>query len=1334
MRPSHDEVWERLRLLAQPQGQIAAPTRKMAWQYVAAPQALLNACRAALREPASRLLFEAWQQAQEAVVARFARHYYHEDPTYHGCGVQVERLLCAVRGTLGAALAIQAARQEDVPRFQNWAHLSAAAWLGTAPSPESIEARSPSTGALPRLEEHFKGLVRLAPERWRIAPVRDCVRYLLDMGPRPAVRRRKVPLLGHKGQRGLVVWLYVELVEDGTGELYPDPTRMGLVPMTGAFLQAVDVAWGVAGRQSTSPQCDEPLSDGLGARDVRWWVEGRDLLVFDGPSLGLAATVALTQLLRNGPLDPQCAMTGAIDAAGNVSSVGWVEHKVAAAWAERDARDAPRIARVIVPREDAVSARNGAPGVEDVHAVATVAEAIPIASGLLGEVCRLLACQVRGIEEECRRRTGRELSEQFVPLRAARGPRPRLRPEQYGLESAPSEEVAPEEVQRPALAWEQARANARRAVVLGGPGQGKTMLLWSETRRRCLDELEKALTQQSGPDDLVAVVFERTAELAAALAEQPQAVLAEVLIGRVAAWAGLAQQTKDWLNEQLVSGQFFLALDSLEEVPAKVRPRLLGALGEFVRDYPDVGLLLSSRAANAQGPALALPDVEQLELLGLDDGQINEAVQRWCGRGERGAELLKHLRGQPLLRQALSSPLLLRLACQAAEGAARAGRALRPWRRPAELYADFVENAVAVWVERSHQRPTRLQQGQFAAFATSVAWHLWKGSPEAAVFSLEQLATAVGRALRRHPDYQARADPIEDLCAAGLIVPAGEDVPGAPYLFTHRAVQEHLVARFLARRTDWLGPLLNHVYEDAWQTVLQLLGGALDGARAAELVKALLQKNKDDLLCRPFRLAVLVAVNADDRFPAELREGLARRAVALHLCPPGWLTPEHFLAPVLACGALAVGPLLECLREGRGAVGAAGALGALQARDALRPLLGLLREGAKPLRVAAAAALGALQEREAVPALLGRLDDAEDAVRLTAAAALGALQADEAIEHLVRRLEKGRWWEGEAAAAALGALQAVEAVSALVRALDTGHDLVREAAAKALGALGTEGPEQTKALLRWLGNGSASVRAAAAQALGALRVAEALPALLRALEDTIEPVRTAAAQALGVLHAPGTEELLRARLVGGPAPRRAAAATALAVLQAREAVPALLALLRGEDEERVAAAAALGALQAREAWAELVELFDDTNEEGVLAAVRAVELLQARQAVPALLLLLEEHSGRVAEAAVRAVEALQVWQAAPLLRRLLADRYEYVQAAAATALGTLHVRDAAPDLLRLLDHGGRLVRVAAAEALGQLEGRGRAVGIGEAPTAVQEWMEEMQAGLEGEMK
>jgi HEAT repeat protein len=1300
----------------------------MAWQYLTEPQVLLNAARSAVRDPAPHRLREAWEWALAPVVAQFARHYYHEDPDFHGAGVSVDRLVRAVRGSVGAALAIVSAQQQDEARAAQWAHHAAAAWMGATPT-EELGADGPvlQGGGARGLDEHFKRLSRLAPGLWQVGAVRECVRYLLGLEPRPTVRRRKVPLLGHKERRGLVVWLYVELVEDGAGELYSDPVRMATVPMTADFLSAVETAWFVARAQPASMQSEPALATQLGARDVRWWVEGRDLWVLDGPSLGLAMTLALTQLLRNGPLDPQCAITGAVDEGGHVLPVGWVEEKVAAAWGDRDEHGRPRITRVIVPRDNETAAHNGAAGSDKVHPVATVAEAGPIASGLLGEACRLLARQARVIDEECRRRTGRPLDDQFVPVKVARGPRPRLRPEQYGPEGPVWGPLSPADLQRPALAWEQVRGGITRAVVLGDPGFGKTMLLWHEARRRCQDQLERALTQQCGPDQLVPVVFQRAADLAQPLVERPRPALADVLLARVTAWAGLSVQTQDWLREQLRQGLFFLAIDGLEEVPLGLRKPLAEGLALFTQDHPGVKLLLSSRSMSANGAAVALPEVEQFDLLGLDDAQVKSTVGRWCGPDGRGAELLAHLRGQPLLLQALRNPLLLRLACQAAEGAARAGRALRPWRRPAELYEDFLENAVASWAERSKQRTTRLQQGHFPRFAAAVAWRLWKAGPERAVFGLEQLAAAVSGAQDVLPAFQSREDAIEDLCDAGLIVPAGADVPGAPYLFTHRTVQEYLVARTLARRNNWLETALAHTYDDGWQGVLQLLGGALDGERAAKYAAALLRKNQEDLMCRPLRLAVLVAANADDHFPAGLRIELAERMVALHVAPPPWLAPEHFLPPLLACGPAAVQPLLRRLENGNGAVCAAAALGAMQVRAAVAPLLRWLVNGVAALRAASAAALGAMQASEAVHALLDRLDDEDESVRLTAAASLGALSARSAVPHLLRRLA-GKWWECEAAAAAVGALQATEAVPSLLGLLGTGDDLMREAAAGALGAL--QAREAVPALLVSLANGSASVRVASAKALGALRSREAVNELLCRLDDTAEPVRQAAAAALGAVRAREALAPLLGALEHPSVAVRAAAATALGAMHEREAVPFLFRRLEGEVEERRAAAAALGALQAREAVRPLLGLLDDKDEETVLAALRSLGALQAREAVPALLKLLAGPSAQVARAAVQVVASMHVREAVPALIGLLNHLYEWVRAAAATALGALGAREAGPELMRLLGDGGRLVRSAAAQALLELEGKGMAVPAQSAPATVQERLTELNGPLE----
>src|SRR4051812_47713862 len=193
-RPDSD-VWDRLCLLAAPQGSVPTHARKMAWQHLTEPQVFLNACRQAVRDATPQRLREAWEWALAPVVPQFVRHYYHEDPDFHGAGVQIDRLVRAVRGSLGAALAIVSAEQRDTARAAHWAHQSAAAWMGATPTEEAPDAPA-GTGARV-LDDHFKALSRLAPGQWQVAAVRECARYLLGLEPRPAVRRRKVPLLGH---------------------------------------------------------------------------------------------------------------------------------------------------------------------------------------------------------------------------------------------------------------------------------------------------------------------------------------------------------------------------------------------------------------------------------------------------------------------------------------------------------------------------------------------------------------------------------------------------------------------------------------------------------------------------------------------------------------------------------------------------------------------------------------------------------------------------------------------------------------------------------------------------------------------------------------------------------------------------------------------------------------------------------------------------------------------------------------------------------------------------------------------------------------------------------
>jgi len=197
--------------------------------------------------------------------------------------------------------------------------------------------------------------------------------------------------------------------------------------------------------------------------------------------------------------------------------------------------------------------------------------------------------------------------------------------------------------------------------------------------------------------------------------------------------------------------------------------------------------------------------------------------------------------------------------------------------------------------------------------------------------------------------------------------------------------------------------------------------------------------------------------------------------------------------------------------------GAALALGRLGApgREAVPALIRYLLDGS-PLAVEAATeALGHLGEPAAVPFLANVLDRPESQLRRKAADALGAIGpgAFEAVPSLIRSLKAGN----ETAAEALGRIGEPGSVPSLIDALSDWR--VAFGAVSALGAIGPEHPGILPALVRTVSLPQApeAVRVRAAEVLGSFgqKAKDAVPALVSLLKGPHSAaIRSAAAQAL----------------------------------------------------------------------------------------------------------------------------------------------------------------------------------------------------------------------------
>lgn len=197
--------------------------------------------------------------------------------------------------------------------------------------------------------------------------------------------------------------------------------------------------------------------------------------------------------------------------------------------------------------------------------------------------------------------------------------------------------------------------------------------------------------------------------------------------------------------------------------------------------------------------------------------------------------------------------------------------------------------------------------------------------------------------------------------------------------------------------------------------------------------------------------------------------------------------------------------------------------------------------------------LSRLDSEAAVSALASALSDASPSVRALALAALGE-RADQTI------------------------------VSQVIARLTSDKDaFVRKAAAYALGKF--SGPQRTDALIAALRDKDQEVRSAATVSLGHHPDASAMAALASALSDKSDFVRAHAARALGIN--------------GGGA---------------RQAVPALIRILRSDPDNEVKrqAATALGLIGDRSALPALEHVIHDRDSYLAQAARESIRLIEAK--------------------------------------------------------------------------------------------------------------------------
>ncbi len=219
-------------------------------------------------------------------------------------------------------------------------------------------------------------------------------------------------------------------------------------------------------------------------------------------------------------------------------------------------------------------------------------------------------------------------------------------------------------------------------------------------------------------------------------------------------------------------------------------------------------------------------------------------------------------------------------------------------------------------------------------------------------------------------------------------------------------------------------------------------------------------------------------------------------------------------------------------------------------RQAVEPLLSVVRNGDWRVRMNSIFALGIINDERTVDAVIAAVNDSAWQVREKAAWGLGLKKDRRVAEALVPALRDAEWQVRSQAAWALGLQGNDDTVGPLSAVLTDENSRVRSQAAWALGLKGNS--QSVEPLMAALKDENAEVRSQAAWALGLKGDRRAVEDLAAALKDESSSVRSQAAWALGLKGDYRAVEALNAALKDEDRSVRKQAAWALGMILMRD--------------------------------------------------------------------------------------------------------------------------------------------------------------------------------------
>jgi HEAT repeat protein len=399
--------------------------------------------------------------------------------------------------------------------------------------------------------------------------------------------------------------------------------------------------------------------------------------------------------------------------------------------------------------------------------------------------------------------------------------------------------------------------NQKKAVVLGAPGSGKTMLASYFALMLCE-------TTQSDPSQIGLKVEDDYLPVVVRIRDwilQPQMGLLEYLRSNAESNLSCKELPTGFFEHWLDRGKALILLDGLDEVVDEAQRRKVAEQIEtFLHQYQDNPAVITSRPAGYRWDFFNLDEFPHYTLESFDDKQVETFIQHWYdnraenkAQAERlKADLQKAFARNERIKLLAKNPLLLTIIALIHRYQAELPR------QRYKLYEKAVETLLTSWdsgkeIKLYSQVLLFLKSDDLLYILKKLAyWIHTQGSTGetegGTLIDKDELIRWLRKeiqTLKKCEAHEAKgeAERFIDFIQrrTGLLNEQGRD----RYAFVHKTFQEYLTAEEIFDRADVeddteiiLAHFRQHLHDQHWREVLLLLVSKLKGKKAQKAIQA----------------------------------------------------------------------------------------------------------------------------------------------------------------------------------------------------------------------------------------------------------------------------------------------------------------------------------------------------------------------------------------------------------------------------------------------------------------------------------------------------------------